>query len=296
VTQFMPASLKRIAWFGAVQATVPDSVYAQHIQPILDSNCVSCHGEGKTEGKLRLDSYEMLMQGGKDGRVVVPGNPEKSILLERVTLPSGDKHAMPAEGKPPLTPQEIPLIRAWIQQGASPIATTLAGFTFPKKRQDPPIQPVDDYSSLMPEILAMRKGVGAKLEPVSSKLSDGLILSTSDVVSSFGDAQLAQFQKFAPYIVEVDLGRTTVTDACFDTLAEFTHLRAIHLEGTAVRGSQLAKLTPLSQLTYLNLSGTNVTQSAAAPLQSMKNLHHTYLFNTPAQPVPAGVSDLTSGK
>ena len=79
---------------------------------------------------------------------------------------------------------------------------------------------------------------------------------------SFGDAQLAQFQKFAPYIVEAELGRTAVTNASFDTLGKFTHLRALHLEGTAVTGDGLAKLAPLSQLTYLNLSGTKVTEAA----------------------------------
>jgi hypothetical protein len=40
-------------------------------------------------------------------------------------------------------------------------------------------------------------------------------------------------------------------------------------------------------LTYLNLSGTNVTAAAIAPLNSMKNLRHLYLYNTPAQPAPA---------
>ena len=50
---------------------------------------------------------------------------------------------------------------------------------------------------------------------------------------------LPQFQKFAPYIVEAELGRTAVTDASFDTLAKFTHLRALHLEGTTVTGDGL---------------------------------------------------------
>jgi len=108
-----------------------------------------------------------------------------------------------------------------------------------------------------------------------------------DSASTFDDAQLAQFQKFAPYIVEVELGRTAVTDASFDVLSKFTHLRALHLEETAIAGAGLAKLAPLSQLTYLNLSGTKVTPAALAPLASMKNLHHIYLFNTPAEPMPS---------
>jgi hypothetical protein len=113
-----------------------------------------------------------------------------------------------------------------------------------------------------------------------------LVLNTVDAASSFGDAKLAQFAKFAPYVVEAELGRTAVTDASFDTLSRFTHLRALHLEGTAVTGAGLAKLAPLSQLTYLNLSETRVTAPALASLQSMRNLHHLYFFDTPAQPAP----------
>jgi hypothetical protein len=108
-------------------------------------------------------------------------------------------------------------------------------------------------------------------------------LRTVDVSSSFGDAQLAAFEKFAPYIVEAELGRTAVTDASIGTLKTFTHLRALHLEGTSITGSNLAKLSSLSQLTYVNLSGTKVTSQSVAPLRRMSQLRHLYLFNTPAE-------------
>jgi uncharacterized membrane protein/mono/diheme cytochrome c family protein len=290
LTQYMPAPLKRLSTLGTVQANAPlsGSFYTNHIHPIFDANCVTCHGDGKVNGNLRLDSYELLMKGGKDGPVIVAGDPEKSLLFERVTLQPDQKHFMPAEGRPPLKPQEIAWIRAWIQQGASPSATSLSGIAISDEPKEQPLQPVGDYSGLMPEIRQMEKGQGAKLIPVSSKPGDGLILSTADAAGSFGDAQLAQFQKFGPYIVEAELGRTAVTNASFDTLSKFAHLRALHLEGTAVTGDGLAKLAPLSQLTYLNLSGTKVTQAAIAPLTSMKNLRHIYLYNTPAQPALNG--------
>ena len=289
LTAYMPASLRRFLTLGIVQANAPapGSFYAKQINPIFDRNCVSCHGDAKTKGGLRLDSYDLLMRGGKDGRVIVSGRPEQSLLLERVTLPPNHKQFMPAEGNSPLKPEEIALIRAWVLDGASPAATNVAGISIHEEPTDLPLQPVGDYSALMPEILEMAKGQGAKLIRVSSKPSDGLILNTVDVASSFGDAQLIQFQKFASYIVEAELGRTAVTNASFDTLAKFTHLRALHLEGTVVTGDGLQKLAPLSQLTYLNLSGSKLTGAAMASLGSMKNLRHVYLYNTPAQPAPA---------
>jgi uncharacterized membrane protein len=282
LTAYMPASLKRFTLLSTNPS--PTSFYAMHINPVFDSNCVTCHGATKTSGGLRLDSFDSLMKGGKDGSVIIAGNPEKSLLLQRVTLPSDHKQFMPAEGRPPLRPEEIKWIKAWIQQGASPTASTLAGIAGGDQRPELPPQPVGDYSALMPEIRQMQQTQGAKLIPVSGKPEDGLILFTVDAAGSFGDTQLAQFQKFAPYIVEAELGRTAVTNASFDMLKQFTHLRALHLEETHITGDGLAKLASLSQLTYLNLSGTQVTQESVRPLTSMKNLRHLYLYNTPAQP------------
>ena len=289
LTAYMPAPLAHWLGVGAVRAKAPNpaSFYAQHINSILDAKCVACHGETTMKGGLRVDSYERLMKGGQDGPVIVPGNPERSLLLVRVALPPDHRQFMPAEGKPPLNAEEIGWIRAWVQQGASPTVSTLTGISIRVEPKELLFEPVGDYSGLMPEIEQLEKGQGAKLTPVSAKSSDGLILNTVDVAGSFGDAQLRQFQKFAPYIVEAELGRTLVTNSSFDTLGRFTHLRALHLEGTSVTGDGLAKLAPLSQLTYLNLSGTKVTKAAVAPLDSMKNLRHLYLYNTPVQPAPA---------
>jgi mono/diheme cytochrome c family protein len=285
LTEYLPGPLKRLTGMGTVQAKTfayPDSFYAKHIYPVFDANCVACHGEGKVKGHLRLDSYDRLMRGGEDGAVVIPGDPARSTLFKRITLPPDDKHFMPSEGKPPLKAEEIAWIKAWIAQGASPELKTLAGISV--REEEPPPPPVADYSGMMAQISQAAKSAGVTLVPVSRNLGDGLVLNTVDAGTKFGDAQLAGLEKFALYIVEVELGRTSVTDACFATLAKFSQLRAIHLEGTAVTGAGLAKLTQLQQLRYLNLSGTQVTQAAVAPLSSMKSLRHLYLYNTPAQP------------
>ena len=286
LTHYMPKPLRVLLPSSGMKGGVGAvSFYEMHIHPVLDAKCVSCHGSGSAKAGLRLDSYDDLMRGGKDGGVIVPGKPEASILLARVTLQPGDPHFMPAEGRTPLTSDEISWIRAWIRSGASPTAMSVPGVNIAGDRAEPPPQPVGDYSRLVPEIQQMQHGLGAKLIPLSAKASDGLILRTVDVSSTFGDAELAQFRKFAPYIVEAELGRTAITDASLDTLKTFTHLRALHLESTSITGSNLAKLSSLTQLTYLNLSGTKVTSQSVAPLRKMPQLRHLYLFNTPAEPV-----------
>jgi uncharacterized membrane protein len=288
LTRYMPATLKRFVAPSAVSAH-PHSFFARHVYTVLDTKCVACHGTNKEQGGLRLDSYESLMAGGKDGVVIAPRNPDGSLLLKKVTLPPNDPHFMPAEGRTPLTPEEIARIRAWVLAGASSDATSVPGIFIAEDQEEAP-PPVGDYSGLMGEIRQMQQSQGAKLVSVSANPSDGLILRTTDAAASFDDAQLAKFQRFAPFIVEAELGRTAVTDAGVETLSQFTNLRALHLEDTAVSGRTLAKLSSLSQLSYLNLSGTKVTSEGIAIFKNKSSLRHLHLFNTPAEPVSTAES------
>jgi uncharacterized membrane protein len=132
LSEYLPAPLKRLAWGRRLPAKppdFPDSFYARRIYPIFEAKCVLCHGEQKVKGGLRVDSYDLLMRGGTSGAVIIPGKPERSILFQRITLPPDHKKFMPGEGKPPLKPEEIAWIRAWIAQGASPELKSLEGVT-----------------------------------------------------------------------------------------------------------------------------------------------------------------------
>ena len=97
--------------------------YATDIKPVFDQSCVKCHSGEKPKAKLKLDSLENALKGSKDGKVVIPGNSAKSPLVLNVAHLSNDKDAWmpPLHNKAnigPLTPGQISLIRAWIDQGA----------------------------------------------------------------------------------------------------------------------------------------------------------------------------------
>ena len=105
----------------------PDSpqqsvTYEQDIKPIFDATCIKCHGEKKPKGKLRLDSLAGIMKGSEDGKVIEPGNSAKSMLVQNVAhLGDEDDYMPPPKNKmglKQLTPEQIGLIRAWIDQGA----------------------------------------------------------------------------------------------------------------------------------------------------------------------------------
>lgn len=95
------------------------TVFAAIIAPIFEAKCNSCHNEAKTKGGLRMDSYELLVQGGDNPPALVPGKAAESLLLQRANLPLDDDDHMPPDGKPQLTPEENKIIAWWIDQGAS---------------------------------------------------------------------------------------------------------------------------------------------------------------------------------
>lgn len=97
----------------------PEVVFAKEIEPVLSRACYDCHGPNKSKGRLRLDTRDAALAGGKSGEpTVVPGKPEASELLRRVKLPRDDEDAMPPEDEPALTPAEIKALERWIAAGA----------------------------------------------------------------------------------------------------------------------------------------------------------------------------------
>jgi hypothetical protein len=90
--------------------------FTRDIQPLFETHCVSCHGQQKAAGQLRLDNKASAMKGGISGAVILPGNANASILLARVTGSDGQAK-MPMGGEP-LKPEQIALLRQWIEQGA----------------------------------------------------------------------------------------------------------------------------------------------------------------------------------
>jgi len=91
--------------------------YHEQIEPILAAKCYDCHQGGKAKGGLRLDELSAALSGGEeDGPAVVPGTPERSSLMHRITTDDEDL-LMPPKGEP-VTEEEAALLRQWIEEGA----------------------------------------------------------------------------------------------------------------------------------------------------------------------------------
>ena len=91
--------------------------FARDVKPILESTCLSCHGQEKPKGSLQLTTRAKAEQGGENGPALVPGNPAKSPLYTSTILPAGHDNIMPPKGDT-LAKSQAETLRQWVEQGA----------------------------------------------------------------------------------------------------------------------------------------------------------------------------------
>jgi hypothetical protein len=95
--------------------------FNRDVRPILSDNCLYCHGpDGKhREAKLRLDVREDAVRDQGGYAVIVPGKPDDSELIKRITTDDGDDLMPPVKSKKKLTPEQKETLMRWIAQGAN---------------------------------------------------------------------------------------------------------------------------------------------------------------------------------
>src|SRR5262245_55139271 len=91
-------------------------LYDRDVEPILASKCQFCHSGAVKEGKLDMASYETLVKGGKRGPAIVPGKSAESLLVKLAG--KTDRPMMPPKNEEPLAPEELALVKLWVDQGA----------------------------------------------------------------------------------------------------------------------------------------------------------------------------------
>ncbi|MEP7366817.1 MAG: DUF1549 domain-containing protein, partial [Acidobacteriota bacterium] len=109
------ASLTSLASAYAQNAGTVD--FERDIKPVLDKSCSGCHGAKAQMGGLRLDAKNTAMSGGLSGKAIVPGDAAHSPLYLR-TAGIGEQVRMPMGAKP-LPPEQIAIIKRWIDEGAT---------------------------------------------------------------------------------------------------------------------------------------------------------------------------------
>lgn len=122
------AILSSVSLTAAWNAQAVD--FEKEVLPIFKDRCFDCHQKERTDektgkvkkpkGKFRMDSAELLLKGGSEGKNIVPGKPDESTVYTSVIVPESDDKAMPPEGKGDrLTKEQQEIIKKWIAEGAN---------------------------------------------------------------------------------------------------------------------------------------------------------------------------------
>lgn len=102
------------------QEAEPFAFFENKIRPLLVDRCIECHssGSGKSSGGLALDSRIAWMKGGDSGVVIVPGDPDESLLIKAVRYHDAILQMPPQETGGKLRPEEIDALIEWVRIGA----------------------------------------------------------------------------------------------------------------------------------------------------------------------------------
>lgn len=304
LTRHAPAPLRALMGLqedgessGDSQSAVDPVIYAAIIAPIFEKRCVQCHKEGKAKGDLRMDRFDLLMVGGKEGPAFVAGDAAGSRIIQRIELPEDDEEHMPPEGKPDIGAHELTLLKWWIDQGAEE-AKTLSAMTLtdevraalakwgplsptpsPQPSSSSLLSPEPPDTALVDAVRQLRERFPAAIS-FESVGSSAVVFSAASLRKRFDDASLERLVPVIPQLVSLDLTATSVTDRGLAVLASAKQLRQLKLGETAIGDEVLPMLSGLPSLQSLNLYGTRVTSAGIDSLRNCAALSHLYLWDT----------------
>ena len=283
--------------------------FEKQLLPVLQKKCMECHKAPVVEnGKkkepkadLRLDAAWAILKGSENGPILKPGDSAKSGIYHVVTLPKDDDDFMPPKGDP-MTPEEVKLLKEWIDGGANfgtwkgnmegaPAEAATAAAKPAKIREHDTfyqqlaagLKPADEAAT------AKAKEAGAQIFQLKADLPL-LRVDFLTGVSKCTDDKVAALLPLKDHIAQLDLGRTAITDGALKTVGQFGRLAALDLRQTKVTDAGLEALTGLKKLQTLNLYGTEITDAGLAHLASIKSLKQVFLWGSKA--TEAGVGKL----
>jgi uncharacterized membrane protein len=261
-------------------------VFHDVVEPIFENKCISCHNPDKIKGGLKLTDEKSILKGGKDGKLFVAGQPNLSLLLQRVHMPEGEKKHMPPAGKPQLTADELNLLYLWIEENAD----------FKKKVIDLPatdslrviasnyLKPAEeteeqyDFAAADDKLIKKLNNNYRAIYPMAQE-SPALSVNIYNK-KTYQPKVLEELSGIKKQVVSLDLNKMPVKDAELKTIAQFENLRTLNLNFTDITGATLKDLAPLKYLRSLSLAGARLNPALVKQIGLLKSLTKIALWDT----------------
>jgi mono/diheme cytochrome c family protein/uncharacterized membrane protein len=265
-------------------------LYADVVQPVLQTKCYNCHNARKQKGGLRMDDPQLLMKGGKNGEVIAPGKADESEMIKRLLLPQGDEHHMPPKSKPQLNEREIALIHWWIESGADftkkvadlpqpekikPALAALQKKPQPKAPATVPSTPVEKADE--GAVKALRE-LGAVVVPVAQ--GSNYLMANFVTVPALDDQKIKLLLPLKKQLVWLKLNDTKIGDRALTVVGDCRNLTMLYLNNTAITDRGLIALKGLDSLQLLSVVNTGVTAAGLQQLATLKKMHSIYAYGT----------------
>lgn len=265
-------------------------VYQDVIQPIFERKCQSCHNEDKVKGGLMLTDAAAILKGGKTGKLFVPGNPQLSLILQRLHLPLNDDKHMPPAGKPPLTDDELNLLFLWIKGKPNfkqkvlslPASDSLRLLSSTVLAPAEAVEETFDFKAVDDKTVAALNNNYRVIHTIARE-SPALAVNIYNK-NIYTPKVLQDLGSIKKQVVLLNLNKMPVKDAELKTIAQFENLRQLDLNFTAITGSGLQYLSQLKHLHSLSLVGIRLSPDNLKQIMSIKSLTELFVWNT-------GISD-----
>jgi len=261
-------------------------VFHDVVEPIFENKCISCHNPDKIKGGLKLTDEKSVLKGGKDGKLFVAGQPNLSLLLQRIHMPEGEKKHMPPAGKPQLTADELNLLYLWIKENADfkkkvidlPPTDSLRLIASNYLKPSEETEEQYDFAAADDKLIKKLNNNYRVIYPMAQE-SPALGVNIYNT-KTYQPKVLEELTGIKTQVVSLDLNKMPVKDAELKTIARFENLRTLNLNFTDITGATLKDLAPLKYLRSLSLAGTRLNPAAVKQISLLKSLTKIALWDT----------------
>lgn len=270
LVEYAPDTFRQLAGLPKHEVPRPDilniddaDIYLDVVKPALKTRCYSCHNDTKAKGQLTLSTHQTLLLGGQSGPAIVAQKPQDSELYQRITLDAHDKHYMPADGKTPLSQEQVSSIHWWISIGA-PAQGRISEFKTDKdsRKALAAVLGLSADKWPLPKITALPTPQRIALE------QNGFIVKRIAKDKAYLTLRFNGFQR-------------TLNDENIEALIlASTHIASLNLSGTSLNNAQLKKLSALTQLIKLRIDKTTISSEGLSSLATLPHLKMINAYST----------------